>query len=466
MVTSRRTLLAGAAAFGLTATGTAILSPSHSLAQTRDRGRPPVPAGDLGLDAANLGLNANSPDDQSKALTSAIREAAQRQVPLVLQPGRYRVSAVPLVEGSIIIGVSDQARLVQAADSPIFLADGIRRVGLINLTFDGMAQPLPQSRGLVEIGGTQQVTIEACSFANSSRIGLVLRGTGGRVTATRFTGMGSSALFSLDATGLAVIDNTVRTCSNNGLQIWRSQAGEDGTVVRGNRISDIHFDAGGTGENGNGISLFRAGGVMVANNVVRDCALTAIRNNSGANCQILGNTCAHFGETAIFSEFAFQGAVIANNIVDDAATGISITNLDQGGRLAVCSGNLIRNVTRRKSPYAADIVGGYGIHAEAETTVIGNAIDGADFVGISAGWSYAMRNLVVTGNMVRGAPVGIGVSLVPDVRNAVIANNVIAGAAKGAIVGYRYADAVTGDLTRGPDERAKGIRIEGNAVTS
>ncbi|CAH1656521.1 conserved hypothetical protein [Hyphomicrobiales bacterium] len=465
MVTSRRTLLTGAGALGLAA-GSALLRSTDVLAQSRDRGRPPSPAGNLGLDAATLGLNANSPDDQSKALTAAIREAAQRQLPLVLQPGRYRVSAVPLVEGSTLIGVGGQARLVQASDSPIVLADSIRRVSLTHLTFDGMSQPLPPGRGLVEIDGTPQVVVEMCSFTNASQIGLVLRGSGGRVETTGFTGMGSSALFSLDAIGLSVVDNTVRTCSDNGIQIWRSAMGEDGTVVRGNRVSDIHFDGGGTGENGNGISVFRAGGVMIANNVVRDCALSAIRNNSGANCQILGNNCAHFGETAIFSEFAFQGAVIANNIIDDAATGISITNLDQGGRLAVCSGNLVRNVTRRKSPYASDIVGGYGIHAEAETTVTGNAIDGADFVGISAGWSYAMRNLVITSNMVRGSPVGIGVSLVPDIRNAVIANNVIAGAAKGAVVGYRYTDAVTGDLTRAADERAKGIRIEGNAVTS
>ncbi|MBS7698426.1 MULTISPECIES: TIGR03808 family TAT-translocated repetitive protein [unclassified Chelatococcus] len=465
MASSRRIFLAGAGALGLAA-GTTLLRSADGLAQSRDRGRPASPAGNLGLDAATLGLNANSPDDQTRALTAAVREAAQRQVPLVLQPGRYHVSAVPLVEGSTIIGVGGQARLVQAADAPIMLADGIRRGSLLNLMFDGMGQPLPQGRGLVEINGTPQFIVEACSFTNSAQIGLVLRGSGGRVDTTSFTGMGSSALFSLDATGLSAVDNTIRTCSNNGIQIWRSAAGEDSTIVRGNRISDIHFDAGGTGENGNGISVFRAGGVVIANNVVRDCALSAIRNNSGANCQILGNNCAHFGETAIFSEFAFEGAVIANNIIDDAATGISITNLDQGGRLAVCSGNLVRNVTRRKSPYAPDIVGGYGIHAEAETTVTGNAIDGADFVGISAGWSYAMRNLVITSNMVRGSPVGIGVSLVPDIRNAVIANNVIAGAAKGAIIGYRYTDAVTGDLTRGADERAKGIRIEGNAVTS
>ena len=33
---------------------------------------------------------------------------------------------------------------------------------------------------------------------------------------------------------------------------------------------------------------------------------------------------------------------MANNIVDGAALGVSVTNFDKGGRLAVVQGNLIR----------------------------------------------------------------------------------------------------------------------------
>ena len=75
-----------------------------------------------------------------------------------------------------------------------------------------------------------------------------------------------------------------------------------------------------------------------------------------------------------------------------------------------------------------------------------------------------MRNLLATGNMIRNCPVGIGVSLVPKERNVVIANNVIAGAARGAVVGTEYGKPVTGDLTRAPDSRAAGVRVEGNSV--
>jgi putative cofactor-binding repeat protein len=54
------------------------------------------------------------------------------------------------------------------------------------------------------------------------------------------------------------------------------------------------------------------------------------------------------GEVGLYAEFAFEGAVIANNLVDEGATGISVTNFNEGGRLAVVQGNLIRNLFFRK----------------------------------------------------------------------------------------------------------------------
>lgn len=48
---------------------------------------------------------------------------------------------------------------------------------------------------------------------------------------------------------------------------------------------------------------------------------------------------------------SFQG-----NIVDDAAIGISIAKFNEGGRLAVCTGNLMLNL-RTLGPYPADASG-------------------------------------------------------------------------------------------------------------
>ena len=63
---------------------------------------------------------------------------------------------------------------------------------------------------------------------------------------------------------------------------------------------------------------------------------------------MIANSCARLGEVALYAEFGFEGALIANNLVDTAATGISVTNFNDGGRLAVVQGNLVRNLFRRE----------------------------------------------------------------------------------------------------------------------
>ena len=89
-------------------------------------------------------------------------------------------------------------------------------------------------------------------------------------------------------------------------------------MVTDNRIEDIRADAGGDGPYGNAISVFRAGNVIVRGNRIDKCAFSAIRGNSASNIQIAGNICTRLGEVAIYSEFSFEGAVIANNTVDGA----------------------------------------------------------------------------------------------------------------------------------------------------
>ena len=99
----------------------------------------------------------------------------------------------------------------------------------------------------------------------------------------------------------------------------RWQKGRDGTIVSGNRIARMNATRGGTGEYGNGINIFRADDVMVTNNQVSSCAFSAIRSNAGSNVQIAGNTCLDSGETAIYSEFGFEGAIVNGNLIDGDA---------------------------------------------------------------------------------------------------------------------------------------------------
>lgn len=454
---SRRALIATALF------GTASLAAAPAFGQTPAR-TGSGPLGQFGLDAAQFGLRAGSDDDQSRLLQNALIEAAKRDAPLVIAPGRYRISRIVLPDGARLIGVPGATRLVAAQTGPLLLARGLARAALSGMTLDGLDIRVTAREGLLNADDVADLGIRDCAFVSAGSVGVALTRTGGSVEASQFQTMRESALFSLDSRGLQIERNRVEDCGNNGIQLWRSQPGDDRSIVRGNRLERIRADAGGDGPNGNGISLYKAGGVIIEGNSLRDCALTFIRNNSGSSVQILGNQGKRCGECGIFSEFAFEGAIIANNLAEDCALGASMTNLDHGGRLSVFANNIIRNARKGLYPGVKEPIGGMGVHVEAEAAVTGNVIEGASDIGISLGWSWGMRNLVATGNMVRRTGIGISVSLVPKQRNALIASNVITDATRGAVVGTEYGKPVTGDLTKAPDARAAGVRVENNAV--
>ena len=255
----------------------------------------------------------------------------------------------------------------------------------------------------------------------------------------------------------------MRGAGNGGILVHRSQQGDDGTLILDNRIEDIRNVAGGSGQFGNAINVFRAGNVIVRGNRIARAAFSAVRGNAASNIQITGNTATDMGEVAIYSEFGFEGAVIANNTVDGAALGIAVVNFNEGGRLAVVQGNLIRNL-KGKRPAGTDPNdgAGIGIAVEADAAVSGNVIEGAPSIGISVGWGAYMRDVSVTGNVVRNARHGIALSVSSGAGTAVVTGNLIAGAAKGAIVGMDFTRAVT-DLEREPARYAN-LQVSSNRV--
>jgi uncharacterized secreted repeat protein (TIGR03808 family) len=156
--------------------------------------------------------------------------------------------------------------------------------------------------------------------------------------------------------------------------------------------------------------------------------------------------------------------VIADNMIDGAETGISVTNFDQGGRLATVHGNIVRNLGTRRANRPPEEAG-VGIGVEADTVVTGNVIERAPRAGISVGWGQYLRNVAVTGNVVREAGFGVAVSVVAGAGVAVISGNLFAGTTRGAIVGMEWHKAVTGDLTLAGAERYPQLRISGNQVS-
>jgi len=128
-------------------------------------------------------------------------------------------------------------------------------------------------------------------------------------------------------------------------------------------------------------------------------------------------------------------------------------------------GNLIRNLLPKR-PAGTDPgdSAGIGIGVEADAAVTGNTVENAPTAGISLGWGQYLRDVSVTGNVVRTAGVGIQVSVSPGAGSAVIADNLISDAKGGAIVGMDRRKPMTGDLAREGATRFAQLAINGNRV--
>ncbi|HEY4980347.1 MAG TPA: TIGR03808 family TAT-translocated repetitive protein [Pseudolabrys sp.] len=423
-----------------------------------------APLSAFGLDAAQFGVRAGSLDDQSRALQRAIDQAAHARVPLMLAPGVYRAGDLKLPAGAHLAGMRGASRLILTRGPSLLSAEHADSVALTGLVLDGGGQPLPQHRGLVHLNTTKAVRITDCQITGAGGNGVTLEECDGDVTNSTITGAADNALFCIDSRGFRIVGNIIAKSGNGGSRVWQSIKRHDGSLIADNRIDDTGARAGGTGENGNAINVFRAADVMVRGNQIRNAAFSAVRGNAASNIQILGNNCGALEEVAIYSEFDFEGALIADNVVDGAGTGISVTNFKEGGRLATVRGNILRNL-RARQPGTPPEAAGVGIGVEADTAVTGNVIENAQTAGIQAGWGPYLRNVAVTGNVVRDSGIGVAVSVVTGAGSAVISGNLIAGARRGAIVGMEWHKAVTGDLALAGAERYPQIKISGNQVS-
>ena len=398
--------------------------------------------------------------DQTATLQLAADEAAQTGTPLFLPAGMYSTSRLTLKSGTQIEGVPGRSVLRYRDGGAILSLEQAENVRLAGLVLDGAAKPLGENGSLLKAIETRHLDISGCRFLGSTEDGVVLHKVSGWIKDCEFGDIRKGGLFSQDAGGLEIAHNHVRDCGDNGILVWRLEAGEDGTIVASNRIERIAAKSGGDGQNGNAINVFRAGSVLVSGNRIADCAYSAIRSNSGSNCQMIGNSCTRLGEVALYAEFSFEGAIIANNLVDTAATGISVTNFNEGGRLAVVQGNLIRNLSFRKTAGT----NGNGIAVEADSVVSGNVIENAQGYGIAAGWWSYLRDVSITDNLIRSAHIGIGVSIDPSAGTALIANNLITGTKDGAIRAMKGPTPVGPDLAKESAEAYRNLAVYANVA--
>lgn len=433
--------------FAATAMGLAV--PSTALASTW-------------LDGGKMGLVPNARHDQSAAMQKAINRAASERRPLSLPAGRYRVKELDLPSNLQLIGFMGQSQLwLSPGGKSLMRIRGRKSIKLDGLSLHGggmeTGDNVPALLDVVECHG---FIVSDCRIEQAPQSGIHLESCSGRIENNHFWQLGRYAIFSRHGKGLWIENNRIADIGDGGILVHRKDFGPDGSRVLNNRISNIDARRGGSGQYGNGINIYRADDVLISGNHISDCRYSSIRSNGAKQCHIIGNHCLASGEVALFSEFEFDGAIIANNSLEGGAAGISIANFNRGGRRVSVTGNLIRNMTNA-TPHDGPRLNNYGLYVEADAVVSANNIEGCPGMGMILGFGPFMRNIVASDNLVRGSHVGLAVSVVPKAGTAVIEGNLFDDV-KTAIAGFRWRDQSTGELLGQPQKAPKNIRLINN----
>lgn len=151
------------------------------------------------------------------------------------------------------------------------------------------------------------------------------------------------------------------------------------------------------------------GGALLAARDAKDLDISGCRfiASSGdgivlhrASGRIAGCEIAHIGKTGLVSEDS-GNLTIAGNLIDEAATGLSLTGFKPGAEPVVVQDNVIKDLFLRKTIHLS----GTGIAVAGDSVIRGNVIDGAPAYGIRiAGDRQHVR---VTGNSIRNAFIDI-----------------------------------------------------------
>jgi len=214
------------------------------------------------------------------------------------------------------------------------------------------------------------------------------------------------------------------------------------------------------GSTANGIALRKVSGR------IEDCEIGDIRKNGllgehASGLEIARNAVRDCGENGIVvSRSAPGNDIIANNLVERAAGGISVANYAKGKYPAVIHGNRIRNLFILKQGEPR----GIGIEVEADSVVANNVIEGAPAYGIVIGWGPHLRDVRVFGNRIRNAWTGIGVSVDPAAGTVRIAKNSIAGTKQGAVRGLSGLTSIGPDLALASAEMYSGVAVYANVA--
>ena len=388
-----------------------------------------------------------------------VLNARTANLPLVLLPGTYTTTQIDIATGTgggnpLVMTGAVGSVIVQLSASAAYLmrVNGVSGVSLEGVIFDGGNQNLTEANqfaALLRFSGNITYTVRKCTIRNSPKSGIGTdSGAIGVIRDNWLSSLNYGVSF-VDCGGV-IDNNSISGCANGGVYVWNGSKYAVKVNITDNYIQNI-ASGSGNGQNGNGVSIYRASSVSVTGNTIYQCALSFIRVNGGDNCVIEGNKCWSANETGIFVEAPSAGldtigGVVSNNIVDTCLTGIIAVNIGLYGD-GVCrriniSNNQVRNAT------------GSAFLAEGGCVLTGNTAEGSA-IGIVLGTNNATSDVAVVGNYVKSCQMGIGYSADSAAKGMLISSNLISGyvvstnpgdpayARSGAIVSAYYNGAAT-----------------------
>ncbi len=348
------------------------------------------------LNGADYGMVAGTTADQTAHFQAAINAAQSQGLPLFVPAGSYHITTVNITAPVEIYSTPGGATILGYQQSPMISAapsgsgSSFGPVYIHDITVSGQFQSYPaalSNPALISTSSINDLTIERCVLLQSGNHGIFLDQTSGVVEDCDIAQAGDFAIYSIDASngGMIIDNNRISYAGNNGIYIQRSSASGDQSIVSNNLIGFTSANSGGTGPYGNGVIVYLADFVKVTGNMIYTSAFSAIRFNGSSYGEITGNRCYNSSEFAIRVEAAqantpFFGGIVANNIVNIAGAGISVSNSNNGARETIISGNQIYTCTN-------NAIGGYqtwgtGIFAEADVVVTSNIVDNCADWGI------------------------------------------------------------------------------------
>jgi len=385
--------------------------------------------------------------DATEDLARSLREAARRGGAVRLRQGVTTIRSLELPDGATLIGGRGSTLRLQGV-GPLLWAKDASRIALEGVTLDGSSGVIERDRGLVDFKNVARLSIHGCAIKNSSAQGIKLVRCGGVFAQNLIERADAAGYHSLDGFGVDIDGNHVRDCGDNGVLVWTSKPGAfEGSRVRNNLIEDVHNLSGGDGPYGNGVGIWRSGGVRVENNRIFRCAYTFVRDNEATDTLVESNDCKVCGERAMYAEFGAKRATFRNNRIEDAGAGVAVTNArSHGTDFGVVAGNTIVDLRERHpdGEFGAGMFWRTGVLGERNCEIAGNSVVGPAWIGIAlAGWR---ENVRAEDNVIEGADYGIVFAVGEGVGEGMILRNRIRRSRKAAMTAFAYITPASGDL--------------------